>query len=717
MRRILAHRKLALVVPAGIGLGLGFCGYSTAPSRYYSEAVLVLDARKIQALPTESVVSPLPQDSPVLRSELDIISSNTMAGKVISKLSPETLDLIRKGGPQLSIRQVLSSLLKAAPAKEAAPKKPIDDPNDTTGIEGALLFNLGVANDGRSYTIFISYSASHPKAAAEIANAFAESYLDYQVDIKGAGTRQVSDWLGQKLVTMRASLENSERALNDFRGSANLVAVNGATQQAQRVTAAQAELVAAKAVLAAAQARLDTANRQLSLGDELTVADNGGATLIQNLKAEQYGIERKMREITDEGALKSAELPSLRSQFAVVQEQLNAATQRVIYGLSAEVDIAQSRTTSAEKALADAKAELQAADKARVQEAQLEREAAANRTIYESYLARYKQTIEQDGIAAPDARIISRAAPSSLRASPKLQNWLLFGLIMGSAFGFGLAFLRELTDKRIRSAASLAEQTGYPVLGAIPSVPFSGRNQPASVISNPRFGEALVALQAGVRLAQQARGARVIAIASSRIGEGKTTVTANLARSLAAAGTKVLAIDCNFSRPALSKLFAVTNAGNFEAVIVERQNPNSLISLDSASGVSVMSGSAGSTSSGLLLANKNFRGMLATLRERFDVILMDGPALSQSLDAWQIAAMADGVIMAVCKSKSRIDVTKSNLDRLTDYGCPVLGIVIDRHMDRAILPHTLQLAPASERGSQEPKSWKIYDFPEVAQST
>jgi polysaccharide biosynthesis transport protein len=361
---------------------------------------------------------------------------------------------------------------------------------------------------------------------------------------------------------------------------------------------------------------------------------------------------------------------------------------------------------------------LQAADKARVQEAQLEREAAANRTIYESYLARYKQTIEQDGIAKPDASIISRAQASSTPASPNMKNWLLVGLVIGSAVGVGIAFVRELTDKRIRSARFLTEQTGYPVLGAIPNVPHPGRNQPAVIRSDPRFGEALVALQATVRLAQQVRGARIIAIASSRVGEGKTTVTANLARSLAAAGLKVLAIDCNFSKPALSNLFGVAKTENFESIItMERQNPNSLISLDSASGVSVMAGSAGSTSSGLLLANKNFRGMLATLRERFDVILMDGPALSQSLDAWQIASIADGVIMAVCKSKSRIDVVKSNLDRLTDYGCPVLGIIIDRHMDRAILPHTVRLAPVSERAPQGPKSGKIYGFPEVAQST
>src|SRR5690606_25437006 len=102
--------------------------------------------------------------------------------------------------------------------------------------------------------------------------------------------------------------------------------------------------------------------------------------------------------------------------------------------------------------------------------AQLEREAAANRTIYESYLVRYKQTIEQDGIAAPEAQIISFAEPAGAPAKPRLAAWIMFGLGLGGTVGAAASVLREATDRRARLVQSLESATGVPVIGMLPQV-------------------------------------------------------------------------------------------------------------------------------------------------------------------------------------------------------------------------------------------------------
>src|SRR5690606_30767473 len=96
--------------------------------------------------------------------------------------------------------------------------------------------------------------------------------------------------------------------------------------------------------------------------------------------------------------------------------------------------------------------EMSAANGAIVQADQLDREASANRAIYESYLARYKQTIEQDGIAMAEARIISRAMPSSSRTSPDGSAWLLGGGVLGLAAGLFITVLLELRSLLLRRA-------------------------------------------------------------------------------------------------------------------------------------------------------------------------------------------------------------------------------------------------------------------------
>ena len=77
--------------------------------------------------------------------------------------------------------------------------------------------------------------------------------------------------------------------------------------------------------------------------------------------------------------------------------------------------------------------------------AQLQREADVNRSIYETFLARYKQTMEQESLAAPEARIISRAEPSDAPVSPKKLQSLVLGMFGGLVVGGALAFVRRVS--------------------------------------------------------------------------------------------------------------------------------------------------------------------------------------------------------------------------------------------------------------------------------
>ena len=145
-----------------------------------------------------------------------------------------------------------------------------------------LLSNLNVVNDGRSYTIYISYRANNPQYSAAVANAFGEAYLNYQIDLQTTATRRVSDWLGGKLTSLRATLEQSESAAADFREKSGLVKANGMTLQSQQIAALNAELATLRGKLAGAEARLSTAieasksNSGVALSEILEFAGNPG---------------------------------------------------------------------------------------------------------------------------------------------------------------------------------------------------------------------------------------------------------------------------------------------------------------------------------------------------------------------------------------------------------------------------------------------------------
>ena len=213
---IIKRRRMMLIVPMLAGIGVGFAGYFTAPVSFVSESVLVLDMRRLQALPSESVITPLPQDSPVLRSELDIINSRMMARKVIDILQAENIVV----PTEFRSRTVLSSASDTG--SQAIDAREIDPSMRERQQIDLLLSRLRVTNDGRSYTIFISYRASDRVYAAQVANAFATAYLDHQIDVQQSATRRISDWLGDKLGSLRSDLENAERAAEEFRQKSRL---------------------------------------------------------------------------------------------------------------------------------------------------------------------------------------------------------------------------------------------------------------------------------------------------------------------------------------------------------------------------------------------------------------------------------------------------------------------------------------------------------------
>src|SRR5262249_52469087 len=137
---------------------------------------------------------------------------------------------------------------------------------------------------------------------------------------------------------------------------------------------------------------------------------------------------------------------------------------------------------------------------------QLQREADANRSIYETFLGRYKHALEQESLAVPDARLISRAEPPPDPVSPNKLRFLLLGTFGGLAIGGALAFAREGFDRRIRQASEVEAVTGIPVFGMLPKLPRWRGLQPQDyLLKDPhsRFGAALTRIDTALRAPQR----------------------------------------------------------------------------------------------------------------------------------------------------------------------------------------------------------------------
>ena len=651
---VLDRRRYWVAIPTLAGLAIGLASYASTPNSFVSEAVVALDARRV-ALPTESVVSPLPQDSPVLRTEIDIISSRSMAAKVVARLEGEGIRIQTEEAPRFSL-SVIGGYLKSlfqTPAQANDGEEPEVDGENRFKID-RLLSKLRVNNDGRSYTIFLTYSASDPVFAAKVANAYALSYLDHQIEIQRTATRRVSDWLGETLGNLRADLEEAEQAAENFRQKAGLIETDGVILQAQRVSTLNTELANTRASAAGLHARLDTI-KALSTEEQFpSLSEILSSEMVQTLRVEQARIERRLRELEDSKAVKSMELSTLRSELESTRHQVRAEVTRIVASLSNEISVAQQKENTLQAALRDAQQELATANHAEVTLAQLEREAAANRTIYESYLVRYKQTIEQDSIAAPEAQIISFAEPAGAPAKPRLAAWIMFGLGLGGTVGAAATVLREATDRRSRLVQSLESATGVPVIGVLPQV---GRNDRARIGNLMRdtstaMGRSLFSLRRALQLTTIKRPAPLIAITSLSAGDGKTTLALGIARSAAACGMKAVVVDGNLRRPGVEPALRL-KANAYLDELVDGERDLDTLSVDvPGEGFSIVAARRGMVAPELLLASPRFPMLLSELRRRFDLVLILAPEVEAASDATEIAASA-GRLLFVTRFEAR----------------------------------------------------------------
>jgi capsular exopolysaccharide synthesis family protein len=658
---ILRERRRAVFICFLASFTIAAIGYARTPIRYKAEATLALDVRKLQALPTESVVSPLPQESPVLRTELDIIGSRSMAERVLVILQK---DRLFEGRQTKSDRATTDATVLG---NDAETSKMIDN----------LMTNVRVMNDGRSYTIYISYYAGDPALAAKVANAFGEAYIDYQIDLQTTATRRVSAWLGERLVSLRTELEESERQASQFREKSGLIDTGGLPLQSQRLSSLNVELTTLQAKLAGSRARLATALELQKSGDGLGITEVLSSPSIQLLRAEQARVIRAIAQIDESGAVMSPDRPQLSSQLSSLNKQIDSEIAQIIAALRNEIEVNEKQRQEVEASLNDVQRAISTTDMAMVQSGQLDREAAANRSIYETYLARYKQTIEQDGIATAEARIISSAMPSRKPTSPDERLWALVALLLGCSSGLAAAFILNFTDRSVGSITSLQQKTGLNVIGRIPRISFGEfQNKPGKFSSGAAdFYSAFADLQTHIQLAESK--AKVIAFTSSADGEGKTFVIANLARSLAMSGVNLLLIDANLRNPALGGEFDVGSTLHVAQAVSREVSLDNVMQRDQASGVDIIVAEKSDLPPNLVLGSKRFAGLIAEARQRYELVLIEAPSVAHDLDLLRIASLSDAVSFVVRQDVADGTGMKNAVIKLRVAGRPITGIILN----------------------------------------
>lgn len=202
-------------------------------------------------------------------------------------------------------------------------------------------------------------------------------------------------------------------------------------------------------------------------------------------------------------------------------------------------------------------------------------------------------------------------------------------------------------------------------------------------LGNP--GSPIAEAYRNVRSAIRTAGAdlKIIEITGVVPDVEKSVFTANLAVVMAQAGKKILLIDCDSANPTQHTLFQLNNRGLSDAA-ASGNDVHALCQPTGQTGLDLLA-----TGSGVLsdfLSSERFPQLLGGLKESYDYILLDAPAVLTSADASALAACADGVILIVESGKEEpktVQLAKKRLEQTKAkiLGCVLNNMKVDRRYD------------------------------------
>jgi capsular exopolysaccharide synthesis family protein len=634
----------------------GYYAYGVAVPKYAAEARVVLESRDQNVVDVQSVMSGTSTDAAALNTEISIMTARTLMERLVRELNltadPEFNGALREPsgfGPSEIIKLVRSFF---APVPEVAPPS---EAQMFLGTVEAVRGAISVSNERNSYIFNIRAVSESPEKSAAIVNQLTEIYLDEQIATKFSATEYAVNWLSQRVTELELELKEKEEAVLELSSMTELMSqaalealkarekdlrprVTGlqATRDTAREEAAELErLLEAEAYDAIAALAADPAI------DELVVAATGGdAEAIS-------GIEARVETLVSEA----------RAAAAEAQEQLEPI----------------------EEPYEDLVAQIQVEDDKRQDLTQRVRDADATRVLYETFLARLKETSIQIGLQQADSRVLSDAIPG-VQVEPRRARILALAGVLGIMLGVALVLLRQFVGNGFRTAEDLERVTGYSVLGQIPKMPGRRRRKVLDYLRQKPMSaaaEAIRNLRTSILLSNVDNPPRVILSTSSIPGEGKTTISIALAHNLAGLGKRVLVIEADIRRCTFNQYFD-KGPGNLVQVVSGTLTLEEAVMTDKQLGIDVLMGEKSSINAADLFSSESFRQVVEAARDAYDYVIIDTPPVLVVPDARVIGRYADSIIYSVLWNETAQQQVVAGVRQLTSVNLRVAGLILSQ---------------------------------------
>lgn len=663
---ITVWRRKWLVLGMGIlgGILTGFAGMARAPL-YEASTQMIVD------LPGSGVpagTANVPQDmlAAIVDGHLTVLSSEAHLRNVLAALRkadeeqgpPRPVSAETEPG---SVRGVVLAMMQSARVRasgllsgvwfgrQAPPPSP--EATEAAALK-ALKEGLRVGQELRSRIVSIGFTDRDPVRAAQVANTVAAVYVEGMAQQNRASDQRDLTSIASRLPEMQGELARATNQLQTYRVTNGAPDHGGADDSGQEIAELSRQMALVRASLAAVEARLERVRDLRKNGAPATDLAEVVGVLIDPVAGAPNG----------SGAIPATESGPDRSQAISGEIDGQIArldVERHIY--QAQLKSLEERSEALKAAAADAVSRLSG-----LRALELQADVISQR--YNDLLTRQQDLLQRIGSPAPGVAVLSAAWPPTrpVTLSPIFlvpPGVILFGLATAV-----LVLVRRRFDRTLRSEAEAETALGIPCLGLLPRIVRPRARRLCGLLLGQH--KALYTRAVGSLLVSLANARSrlpgIILVMASDGGEDKTSLAWSLALTATRLGERVLFLDFDqqgtrmtrdfrneFSASRSSSTVADFLTGNRALLEVVEEMAEICVSFMPAPPVlhDVLH----------LVSTVDRVKSMDRLRERYSVVIIDGPSGVTGPEARFLTGWADVVLLAVRWGETRRNIARNVL--------------------------------------------------------
>lgn len=493
-------------------------------------------------------------------------------------------------------------------------------------------------------TIKITYECFNAKKSADIVNAIAEQFIEFDVMKSRESSMATIAYIDEQMDNMVDELSTIENQLQQFR------IANGITNEdvkSRKNSLAETKIANIEQRIAEIDYEIETLNEvkeQVNSNPDINMYEMMALMSGQSSNAFLSSMLKSLQDLISKRESMLFEVTENNHKIVVIDKQIESKKETIIDFIGSTIVRLGKQKNDCEKKVENIRnGILEKTSYDELEYSKLQRIYSINEAYYTQLLNKKAEIlISQSGFVSTNL-VLEKASVPGAPIAPLLSKTLTMAIILALVLSILFLLARYLFYNKILTSSDISKFTDIPVIGEVVTSRHKNEFSQAVVHKNARshITENFRKIRTNLDYFPLESNCRVIITTSTVPGEGKTFVAINTADIYAMSGKKVLLVDFDLRKPRLEKCLDLDNELGVSTALTNRKTWQECLHKNVLDNLDVLTSGPVTPIAAELLIGKNMDTFIAEVRNEYDIVILDTPPLGIIHDAITLSKYAD----------------------------------------------------------------------------